>query len=103
MGLETSLSELGKRYRLEWTGEESLEQGQARILKLSGSGDPMIEEVLIWFDRVRGIPLRIRCVSAQGDVTTTDFFDTKINAGVSPAAFELKVPEGYEMVMAEAG
>jgi outer membrane lipoprotein-sorting protein len=100
LGLEKSLRELSQDYRMEWMGQETLPQGRADRVQLTRPGDSFAAEIGLWFDTVRGIPLRVRWVGDGGEATVTDFFDIQINTGIKPEAFRLNVPEDYERITA---
>ncbi len=101
VGFEKSLAEMKDRYQMEFVGRQKLEQGQADLIKLARPNDAYAAEIWIWFDVSSGIPLRIRWKGAQGEVTTTDFFDAKSNQGVDEHLFDVKVPPGYELIASE--
>jgi outer membrane lipoprotein-sorting protein len=102
LGFEKSPSEMkGHGYQIERLGNEALEQGPAELVKLTRPNDPFAAEIWLWFDASRGIPLRIRWKGAQNDTTTTDFFDVKVNEGVNPNLFDLRIPEGYTTIITE--
>ena len=102
LGFEKSLSEMKRHdYQIEAQGIQDLELGRAQVIRLMHPTDPFATEIWMWFDTSRGVPLRIRWKSAQGDLTTTDFFELKINEGVDPHLFDLRVPAGYETVLSE--
>ncbi len=101
LGFEKSMTQIKKEYRLQWGGTETLPQGQADIVKFLRPQDTLIPEIAIWFDHKKGIPLRMRWGGASDETITTDFFDIKINAGISADVFDLKIPADYELVVAE--
>ncbi len=98
LGFEKPLSEMAKSCPMEWAGEDMLPQGPAQRVKLFRPQDPHASEVTIWFDRLRFFPLRVRWATAQGDITTNDFFDIQINRGIDRHIFELVIPPGYEII-----
>lgn len=101
LGFERPLSDMEKDYRLEWGGTERIEQGDTDMVKLFRPNDPFASEVWIWFDSARHVPVRVRWSTAQGDVTTTDFLDIRLNEKVDEKTFDVQIPPGYETVIAE--
>ncbi len=101
MGFEQSTSELAKEYTMEWGATEQLEQGSAKILKLTRPQDPFVREIVLWLDVDRGYPLRISWTGTGGDLTVTDFIDARINGKLEPGVFGLRIPKDFEVVTQE--
>lgn len=67
----------------------SLDPRYARISK-------RIESMDVWIDRERYVPVRVRYVEPDGDVTEYRFTDIEINARLTPDRFELDLPAGVK-------
>ena len=55
-----------------------------------------IEEMEIWIDRERFVPVKLRYVEPGGDVTEYTFSDIELNGEIPPERFELELPSDVE-------
>lgn len=55
-----------------------------------------IGEMDVWIDRERFVPVRLRYVEADGDVTEYRFTDIEVNGDIPPERFELRLPADVE-------
>ena len=55
-----------------------------------------LKEMTLWIDGERFIPMRLRYVEADGDITEYEFKDLKINSSLPGDRFVLKLPQGVE-------
>jgi outer membrane lipoprotein carrier protein len=56
-----------------------------------------LQEMTIWFDPQVYMPVGLRYVEADGDVTEYRFRNLRVNAGLPPDRFELEIPSGVEV------
>ena len=62
-----------------------------------------IKQMEIWIDDSTYLPVRLRYVEADGDVTEYEFRDVKVNAQIPPERFVLKLPKGVQVRTIEVG
>lgn len=55
-----------------------------------------IETMDVWIDRERFVPVALRYVEPDGDVTEYRFSDIQVNANIPPERFELHLPADVE-------
>ncbi len=55
-----------------------------------------IEQIDVWIDRTRFVPVRLRYAEPGGDVTEYRFSDLKVNAAIPPERFHLDLPDRVE-------
>lgn len=55
-----------------------------------------IEQIDVWIDRTRFVPVRLRYAEPGGDVTEYRFSDVKVNAAIPPERFHLDLPDRVE-------
>jgi outer membrane lipoprotein-sorting protein len=55
-----------------------------------------LDSMTLWLDPERYLPVRLRYVAADGDVTEYTFRDLKVNAGIPPERFRLELGPGVE-------
>jgi outer membrane lipoprotein-sorting protein len=75
-----------------------------RIRPLQLDLDPKFERVArrlegmeLWVDPVTYLPVRLRYVEADGDVTDYEFSDFRVNTEIPAERFELDIPSGVEV------
>jgi outer membrane lipoprotein-sorting protein len=51
----------------------------------------------LWVDPVTYLPVRLRYVEADGDVTDYEFSDFRVNTEIPAERFELDIPSGVEV------
>ncbi len=56
-----------------------------------------LRQMEIWIDDTTYLPVRLRYVEADGDVTEYTFHDVRVNAAIPAARFELDIPPGVEV------
>lgn len=98
LGAGSSLANLIEYFEVRLT----LPQDRTRPLELDL--DPKFERVArrlegmkIWVDPATYLPLRLRYVEADGDVTDYEFSDFRVNGEISDDRFELEVPSGAQV------
>lgn len=56
-----------------------------------------LQEMTIWFDPVQYMPVGLRYVEADGDVTEYRFLNLRVNAGLPADRFELEMPSSVDV------
>jgi outer membrane lipoprotein-sorting protein len=62
-----------------------------------------LESMTVWIDPARFLPVRLRYVAADGDVTDYRFEDLKVNQEIPRERFRLVLPAGVEVRDASVG
>jgi outer membrane lipoprotein carrier protein len=62
-----------------------------------------LKQMEIWIDDQTYLPVRLRYVEADGDVTEYTFRDVKLNAAIPADRFELDIPAGVEVRRRDLG
>jgi outer membrane lipoprotein carrier protein len=56
-----------------------------------------LSSMVVWIDQERYLPVRMRYVAGDGDVTEYEFRNLRINAGIPAERFDLDLPAGVEV------
>jgi outer membrane lipoprotein-sorting protein len=56
-----------------------------------------LSSMVVWIDPERFLPVRMRYVAGDGDVTEYEFHDLKVNARIPAGRFDLDLPAGVEV------
>lgn len=56
-----------------------------------------LSSMVVWIDPERFLPVRMRYVAGDGDVTEYEFHDLKVNANLPADRFDLDLPAGVEV------
>jgi outer membrane lipoprotein carrier protein len=56
-----------------------------------------LDSMTLWLDPRRYLPVRLKYVAADGDLTEYTFRDFKVNAGIPAERFELHLSDGVEL------
>lgn len=60
-----------------------------------------VQDLQVWIDAELYLPLRLRFVEGDGDVTEYEFSNLRLNEGVPPGRFTLEIPEQVEIQSVE--
>ncbi len=95
LGASSSMEQLIEFFRISMQAQPApgdpywlrLEPRYSRIAK-------RLKELELWIDAERFVPVRLRYVEPDGDVTEYVFTDLEINQEISPSLFEVELPVG---------
>jgi outer membrane lipoprotein-sorting protein len=62
-----------------------------------------VQDLQVWIDAELYLPLRLRFVEGDGDVTDYEFSNLRLNEGVPPGRFTLELPDQVEVRSVEFG
>ena len=93
VGFGPGAAELGAKYEVSLTGEESVAGAPAYVLKLKPrAGGGLFKEIQLWVDKARSIPVQTRLTEPTDDYTTILFANVVLNRGLPGNAFDLALP-----------
>lgn len=102
LGAGTSMDDLLEYFLLTLT--VPIEETEPYTFDLAPKFDKVakrIQGMTIWIDPDRFLPMRLRFVEADGDITDLRFENLRINEGVPGEHFELRLPDTVEVRQVE--
>src|SRR5262249_11955539 len=94
VGFGPGAAELGRKYEVSLTGEESVAGAAAYVLKLKPrSAGGLFKEIQLWVDKARSLPVQTRLVEPTDDYTTIQFGNVVLNRPLPGNAFDLALPK----------
>jgi outer membrane lipoprotein-sorting protein len=94
VGFGPGAADLGKKYEVTYSGEESVAAAASWMLDLKPRGsEGLFTAIRLWVDKTRAIPVQTRLTEPTGDHTTIRFESVVVNGPLPRDAFELALPK----------
>ncbi len=100
-GVGTSLNGLEKNFFIKFVGEKKLGKHICGVLSLTPKKEKLksyFKKINLWVDSKSGIVLRQVITEDDGDYTTIDFKNIKVNTKLKNSVFKLKIPSGVDVI-----
>ncbi len=98
LGASSSIKELLEYFRISL--EAHPEEGEPYWLRLTPRYSRIakhLQELELWIDETTFVPVRLRFVEPDGDVTDYQFTDVRVNEEIPGARFEIDLPAGLDV------